>query len=264
MNPYFGLFKISIQDALVYKFYFFTQMFKSIVTLFVFYYLWSAIFANSGATVIGGLTLVQMLTYALMSETLRNFLQSHIDNDVGETVRWGYASTLLSKPVDFQAKFLSEDLGTKLFDLLICSLPSFIVAVIIFNISIPSLLVLPFFFISIFLGYLVAFQLTFLTGIVAFWTSYIWGFRHFRKAIESFFSGSFIPLYLFPVWLRKIAELMPFKAIFHIPLSIYIGKIAGDEIFLALIEQLFWLLVVFVIVRGVWFFARKEFTSQGG
>src|SRR3989338_5510291 len=120
----------------------------------------------------------------------------------------------------------------------------------------------PLFFVSAVLSYLISFSISFLTGLWVFWSGgSIWGLKFSVKTINDMISGAFIPLYFFPDFFSEIFQLLPFAAAFHIPLSIYIGKISGAEVFPALGEQFFWALILSALAWFIWLRAEKKIYS---
>ena len=60
-------------------------------------------------------------------------------------------------------------------------------------------------------------------------------------------SGSIFPLWFFPAGFRSVLELLPFMNIYQLPLGIYIGQYAMDEILLRTALQLFWCVALWLL-----------------
>lgn len=265
MRKYLEFVKINFENYMTYKLEFFLGIVSVVVNMFVLYFLWSAIYSYNNATVIGGLTLPQMITYFCISLIISRLLESGSDHEIQHEVRYGVLTTILTKPIKYQLYHTSSAAGFFLTSLLTIAIPGFVISFLIFKISIPSLFVFLAFVLSIFFSFILNFSLLFITGLISFWTvGSIWGFRKFRRLISNLMSGSFIPLYFFPPLLAKIAYLLPFQAIYNVPLSIYIGKFTGSQIVNGLLQQLIWSIVLIGIGFFMWRCARKRFTSQGG
>jgi len=73
-----------------------------------------------------------------------------------------------------------------------------------------------------------------------------------------------VPLWLFPDLLRKISELLPFQAIYYIPMSIYIKTVNGKDALQALALQVFWAIFLAFFSRWVWGRVQARLTVQGG
>jgi len=117
---------------------------------------------------------------------------------------------------------------------------------------------------SLILAMVVNFCLLAMVGLVAFWTLELMGFNMIFEFVSLFLSGGLIPLWFLPLWMRRIAEWLPFQSLAHLPLSIYIGKIEGAAIWMALLKQAAWIGVLSVIVWLLWKTAERKIIVQGG
>src|ERR1700684_311177 len=142
--------------------------------------------------------------------------------------------------------------------------PSLLLALLIVHIDVPSLPVLGVFFVSFLLGYLVGFCLNFILNCIAFWTLEIQALQLIVTWLTDLFGGEIIPLVIFPVFLQKIAFVLPFAAMFSTPLLIYVGVILPERYLEALGVQLFWVIVLAGIATVVWRAGAKRIVVQGG
>jgi ABC-2 type transport system permease protein len=110
----------------------------------------------------------------------------------------------------------------------------------------------------------VNFLISTLVGLVAFWTLELFGFNVIVRFLSEFLSGGLIPLWFLPPWARRIAELLPFQSLAHLPLSIYIGKIEGAAIWIALLKQAAWVVVLSALAWLIWRAAERKIIVQGG
>lgn len=119
--------------------------------------------------------------------------------------------------------------------------------------------------VSFVLGYVVAMLIGLLMGLVAFWTVQTLGVAVIYRFAAQFFGGALIPLFMMPDGLRLVAELLPFQAQAHIPLSIYTGRIVeADAIARAIGLQLFWVGALALLAWLTWQRARRIVTVYGG
>jgi ABC-2 type transport system permease protein len=107
--------------------------------------------------------------------------------------------------------------------------------------------------------------MAFLVGMWAFFSvGSVWGIKLSKNIISDIMSGAVIPLVLFPQWFVNIANLLPFQAIFNIPLSIYIGRITGINVFFSYAQQIFWIFVLGSLSYVAWKRVEKKIVVQGG
>jgi ABC-2 type transport system permease protein len=83
-------------------------------------------------------------------------------------------------------------------------------------------------------------------------------------ALISFLAGQIIPLWMFPDSLRRIVLLLPFRSIFDVPMSIYIGHLNGLQLQQAVIQQVIWVVVLLVLGQFCWRLVQRYVVSQGG
>jgi ABC-2 type transport system permease protein len=69
-------------------------------------------------------------------------------------------------------------------------------------------------------------------------------------SLVAFFAGQMVPLWLFPQFLRVLAEALPFQSVYYIPLSIYTGTLAGEGAVRAIGLQALW--AVFLVLISRW------------
>ncbi len=264
MKKYIEVLKTAIKKEMVYKFDFLIFSISGIIFISVFYFLWTSIYTYNNLQTIGGLSLKEMITYMAMSVIIMFAGYSNTDRKAYWDINKNAITNILTKPLDIQNYIFSRDIADNFLSVIFSILPTLIFAVLIFNIFVPPLQTLLLFFISTILSILTSFSLAFLVWLTAFWTEQTRGIRRFKEIIIDFFAGSFLPLYLFPDWLKNIALLLPFKSISHIPLSIYIGKIHGIDIIYAITQQIFWIVVFFYIGKFLFKKARKKYSAHGG
>lgn len=259
---YWQLSFMSFKRGFVYRIHFIITILSSIIQLAVLWFLWTAIYSVSSTEIIGGFTFTAMITYASISTAISFIISSYTEYAIEEDVKTGRISNTLTKPVNYIVFYIFNEYGEVFFKILTMGLPLILISFLFLNISLPSSSI---FFISVIFGFFINFFLVLLTGMWAFWTAgSIWGIRLTRYVVSQIMSGAIIPIYLFPEWLKTIAYILPFQAIFNIPLSIYIGKIVGYEILSAIGIQLLWFFGLALMCVAVWKQAEKKIMVHGG
>lgn len=264
MRKYLDVLKSAIKKETAYKFEFSIFIIATIVGMSVFYFVWTSIYSYNHVDVLGGLTLQQMITYVIISMAITPFIWHMTDRMIDYDITKGGITSMLTHPLRIQPYIFFRDSGHNIMAFLIQTIPSIILAFIIFKISIPNIFNLIAFFISAFMGLLISFSISFLVWLSAFWTEKSDGIRRFKEAIIGLFSGFLIPIYLFPAWIQPLLFLLPFQAIFNTPLSIFIEKVSGVQIIFALLVQVFWAAVLLLTGHIIWKKARIKYSAHGG
>jgi ABC-2 type transport system permease protein len=262
---YKGIFSIAFKNVYAYRVEAFSGAINSLANLFVLWVVWIAIFAASTTEIIGGFTLPMMINYVILSALIQTYTWTMVEYGMEEEIKSGSIATLLLKPFKYPFYHFFKDFGMVVGSSII-KFPIMVAVAVFalgFTIAAPEVIIIT--GISTILGYLVNFLVAFLVGLWAFWTvGSIWGFRLTKQVVMGIMSGAIIPLYLFPDWLVNIANVLPFKAIFHIPLSIYIGKITGIEILYSLGQQVLWIVILSALAASIWVISKKRLVIQGG
>jgi len=208
-----------------------------------------------GRNQVGGLTLAETITYAIIAQSLLNTMSAFGNNELSDAVVKGTIATDLSRPVDFYLYWAAIDLGRATYYMIFRGVPVFVLGALFFGVVTPSnpaqwLL----FVLTICFGIVISFAFRFITNSLAFWTSDAKGALYLANTLILFFAGFIVPLRFFPPALRTVAEVLPFGGLAQLPVDVYLGKLAGAELGLALVRQLAWLVVL--VVAGRWVLAR--------
>lgn len=85
-----------------------------------------------------------------------------------------------------------------------------------------------------------------------------------RIAVTNLLSGALIPIEFFPSGLQSIAEFSPFPAAVYTPVSIYLGNLAGGDLWTAIGVQVIWVIALWYVARLLWKPAVRVLVVQGG
>ena len=82
--------------------------------------------------------------------------------------------------------------------------------------------------------------------------------------IALFFTGSYLPLAFFPLWLHVLADWLPFNGLMNVPAEVFLGKLQGSVLLLEAMRQIVWLIVLTLLARWLSAIAMKRVIVQGG
>lgn len=265
---YFPFSKSIIQSNMTYKLNFIMSICGGVIKTIVTYYLWKAIFKSSSQSTLNGFTLDDMVMYIIVSFITSRLITNSIDFQIGEEVKQGSIAMNLIKPIDYHAKLFFEALGKLLQELLFFVLPmgTFIILIKYATIGHQplSLLSLLLYFVSMFLSFCILFLINVSFGLIAFYTTNIWGVTYIKFAITRFLSGELIPIVFFPFWVQNILKFMPFTSLNYSPVMICLGKMGLKQNINLLLLQIVWIALLFISSRWVWHKAIRRLTILGG
>ncbi|WP_431678755.1 ABC transporter permease [Kitasatospora sp. KL5] len=217
---------------------------------------------------LGGYDTDQAVAYIWISQALLVTVAvwgGGFQDDIQERFRTGDIAVDLYRPVDFQAWWLSADLGRAAFHLLARGTLPTLAGVLAFGIRLPgSPLVWAVFLLSVLLAVTVSFGLRFLVALTGFWLHDSEGVRAVVLVVAMFFSGMLLPITLFPGWLGDLAAVLPWSALIQIPTDVLLEHRTGTALAAGLAFQLAWAAVLLALGRAVLALAVRKVVVQGG
>jgi len=266
---YFHFIRLAFLKFLAYRLRYYTGVVSYTIFVSGHYYLYTALFASrvadSGDATIGGLTISEMITYVAVSWIGRSFYFNNIARDLMRMITEGEIAMHLIKPFHVQTVMMFEAIGESGFRLIMFTLPIMVLIVPLFHIAGPPESILYLWtFISFCLALVIYSQINFLLGCLAFNMKNIQGVLRAKMVSMDFLTGVVVPFTFFPEWFQRAVEWLPFQGISYIPVTIYLGKRPGDELYAALLLQLAWAVGLFVAGRLVWRVSVRHVVVQGG
>ena len=186
-------------------------------------------------------------------------------SEVTNAIKDGSVALQLTKPVDFHAYWFADECGRACYYLFMRGLPTFLISIIFFTVAIPTQpITLMAFAASMILATFMSAAITIAIFSSAFWTLDTTGIAGLSYSIITLFSGMLVPIALWPEWLGYLAAWLPFGGLIDVPFSIYLGKITGVGIWIAIGKQMIW--VVFFLGLGRLLLQRgfSRLVIQGG
>lgn len=227
--------------------------------------IWSAIFRNLGTDVIGGMTKWQLVTYYFVFTVIAGFSSYYrnVSNVLCRDISQGNLSRYICRPLKYLLHQFFYGVGYNLYPCILGTVILFLLAGFTMkeNADILSLLLG---IIVVFVGAFITFLLHALIGMIAFWTEMIYGFKDLVLHMGSFFSGSLLPLSMFPGIINKFSLFMPFRYMTYEPVIVFIRAHTYGEIFIILRNQIICAGVMVVIAWLVWKKGISKYEAFGG
>ena len=244
-----------------YRANYWTTVAGTAVVVIIQWSLWQTVYRETPA--VAGISLPAMLSYSLMGRVVSGLLAEPTGLRLGTKVRNGSIVHDLVKPADLGVLLMSQTLGRALYSLASVGVPCFAVLWAAGLLEIPSIPAIAAFGTSVAMGYITLFSTYLVSGVLTFYTKTGVGVEHLYPVI-SLLSGEFVPLDFFPSWLRVVADRLPFRGIYYVPMALWSGIISPTQAIPSLISQAAWTLGMAVLARVAWAGAVKNLTIQGG
>jgi ABC-2 type transport system permease protein len=262
LKSIFALAKMHFNQYSIYKSNFYLWTLNRVIEVMVYIFVWQAIYNQTGDA--GGFTISQLVTYYILTATLRPFALWGLNEDIAYSIRTGKINKELLNPITYFQYYFGMNLGEMAFGLIIATL-TFAVCSIFWVITLPAnIMSFILFLIVLILGIPITFFIQMIVGTVGFYSSSIWGMEILKNAVICIFSGIIAPITLFPMWFQKIANILPFKDLIYTPINIWLGQVPTNEIIFVILKQLIWTIILYVIAKIFFNYSIKKITINGG
>lgn len=262
LGPYLAFARKSFLGRSAYRFNHFMGILNTIVRIFIYWEIYRALYA--GRIEVDGITIKMVATNFILSLGLDSVFFVN-DYYLPDRIQNGSIATELLLPVSFHGRMLADNLGNALFQLIFHFVPAVAVSVLFIGIAAPaepSMLLL--FLLSALFGYGVLWTISFAAQMLSFWLINIWSIMTIKNVFINVLSGSMIPLWFMPDWMRGVIRFTPFSSIYFTPVQIYLGQLSLSEILRGFLIQVFWIVCLFFIGLLLWKKGQKKLVVQGG
>lgn len=257
-----------LKRQMVYKGAFYLFIIITMFESFISYFLWMAIFNSSKNGVMGGFTKNEMTVYVFMVYITKSLVAISISDSVSDDVVKGMISMNLIKPIDYRLSLIFKAMGKQIYYFFVPSIFIWIglemYKFFILGISVTPLSNMLLFLISCIMSFLIYVLFDFCFGMMAFFTTYIFGMRLAKDALLSFLTGQLIPLSFFPEIFQHIFNFLPFSSMIYSPVMIYLGKYQGNELMFVMLRQLLWVVGLYGLGSIIWNQVTKRLIVLGG
>lgn len=237
-----------------------------LVEIVIAWYLWTALFAESGRAEIGGFSRQGMVLYYVLALLLGKLVrgedrQSTVARDIYE----GALTRYILYPQRYFACKYAEHIG---------ALAPALVQLLVLGLGLPILLDLPRLegigpgeitraLLAVAVGNLLAFLLTFLLESTAFWADNVWSLSVLLRFTGNLLGGQMLPLAVFPDWAQPVLAALPFRFFFDFPAMTLLGRLDTLEWLQGLAIALAWIAALALAARLAWRRGYRAYTGVG-
>jgi len=190
------------------------------------------------------------------------------DNELINMIQNGNLAYELIRPQNFYLKFYIKMLAERIVSTLLRCIPIIIIGMLL---PYPYKLYLPptlgnfiMFISSLILACLLVTSLSLLVHLITMFTLDSRGITSAYSIIAEVFMGIVIPIPFFPLWMKKVANVLPFKFIGDFPYRAYSGNISVLEGKTLLIGSFIWIIICITFGYLLSKYALKKAVIQGG
>jgi len=186
-----------------------------------------------------------------------------LDNLIMNEVKSGNVEMFMNKPTSYLIISFYKVIGQGIFSFLFISLLGSIVMALI--VGIPSLnlaIFIPTFIITLLLGQIIGLMIYALIGLMAF---FIQDIRPIHWIVDKFvmiLGGSYLPISMFPPFMKIIAFISPFGAINFASSTVY--ESWNNEFVYRILMQIGWIIIIYLVLNYVYNKSKEKAMINGG
>jgi ABC-2 type transport system permease protein len=262
MIKYLSVFWIDARQQIAYRAEFLMRGVLIAMFMLIFVSLWSTIYDLEGRDEFFGFRLSQMIWYLAMTETVI-LAGSRIFVEISEAVKNGDLAYTLLRPYSYLGFQIARSLGM--------SFPRMVL-----NFGVAALVILPFvrcvetswrgvlgFAVLAALGLLLDAMMAVLIGLGAFFIEEVRPLHWIYSKLLMSLGGMFLPLDIFPPWLQRISEWLPFRFIINAPAKIFVS-FEGTLFVQAVAGSMAYIGVAAAALGLLWRWGRRRVVVHGG
>ena len=253
------LIRTSVLVTVVYRAQLFVWLISGVAPLFMMMIWWEL----SRNKVIGGYSANDFVAYFLGIYLVRQLTAVWVIFVLNDEIRQGTLSGRLLKPVAPFWFHVAEHLGQMLVRAPIV-VTVFCMGAALFALDLAAVAWrMPFFLISLVLGWIIIFHIYYCVGLLAFWMANSLALDAMVWSLYTVLGGMLIPVDLFPETSRYLVAMLPFSASLDFPVKVLIGKIEGVGLLYGFAVQLFWVVMLVACRRSLWRRGLQRFSGAG-
>jgi viologen exporter family transport system permease protein len=232
----------------------------------VAWFLWTAVFRESGATTIGGYSERGMILYFAAAQLLGRIARGlEIDGTMSQDIYDGQLSRYLVYPAGYFRFKYAQQLGAMLpvaAQLAVCAVWIPLVLHVPDDVRVSAASVAGALGAVLFAN-LLSFVATIPIQAVAFWADNVWSLMIAWRFAVGILGGSMIPLSVFPEWTKPIFAALPFRFLFAFPVETLLGRVSLADWAEQMALAALWCVAFAMLAKLVWRRASVVYTGVG-
>lgn len=267
VQTWWTILRIALEERLVYRGDFALGTLMRFLPIITQIFLWWAIFDAVGTT-IAGYTFHNMVAYYLLTMVSRAFSSMPgLASGIALQIRNGEIKRFLIQPIDLIGFLLLSRVAHKLAYYSVACLPFALVFFLCrgyFDQGWPPPPVLAAWIYSLILSFLLGFFLEATIGLIGFWFLEVSSVLFVYMLLSFFLSGHMFPLDLLPAPWNTMVDLLPLKYLAYFPAAVFLGKVAGEQLYTGLVVQTAWVIALIFLSRWTLHRGLRRYSAYGG
>lgn len=266
MTAFYSIYRGYFRTALVVQFQYRVAMIiwllGGIIEPVMYLVVWRTVAQQQGGAV-GGYAVNDFVVYFIAIMLVEHGTFSWIMWEYDFRIRMGQFSSQLLKPIHPIHGDIADNIGYKFLTLTVMA-PTAALLAWFFNASWqPDARTLAVFVPVLLLAFLMRFFWEWSLAMLAFWTTRVDAINQAYFIVVLFFAGRLAPLELFPQFLQRVADFLPFRWMLAFPVELLLGRLTPGELWLGIAAQLFWLVAGYLVMQVVYRAGIRRYAAFG-
>jgi ABC-2 type transport system permease protein len=256
-----ALFSVYAQDWLAYKANGIIWILTDMVTAITMPLVWSS---AAGKGLIEGYSTSAFTLYYLAMLLFGSFITSHIMWELAMEIREGVFTNYLVRPFSFFQTMFIRNFSWRSIRF-IMTVPFFLVLGVAYGSLLggAKIYVGIEFWLAVLLGHCVSISVVLMLGMVALFTQEAIAVFELYYVPQLFLSGYLFPISVMPVWVQKLAHVLPFYFTTGVPIELFVGRLTPAQAWPLIGGQVLWILVSTMATRLLWAKGLKYYSGIG-
>ena len=260
---YRGYFRTALMVQFQYRIAMLIWLLGGVIEPLMYLIAWRTVAQQQGGAV-GGYAVNDFVVYYIAMMLVNHGTFTWIMWEYDFRIRMGIFSSLLLKPIHPIHSDIADNIGYKFLTLTVLG-PAAALLAWFFDASWqPDAWTLAAFVPVLFLAFLMRFFWEWGLAMLAFWTTRLDAINQGYFVIVLFFSGRLAPLDLFPQYVQRAADILPFRWMLAFPVELLLGRLTPRELLIGLGAQLFWLIAGYLFVQRIYRAGIRRYAAFGG
>lgn len=262
MRKYRIVFQKAFKSQMIYRAATLSSAASTLLSFAIQICLWHALL---GTGLQSGTSFTDMVLFVIVNTFVSKLTRANIATTIEAAVTDGSIAMELLRPISYKYYLLVNIFGKNAFSVMTNVLPVAAVgAFFLGGAEAPEIGSVLAFLVSLVLGVLLMFELTYTFGLLAFRIQRCWFLSWYVSALTTFFGGTAVPLWFYPKALQTVSYVLPFRYVAFEPVNLLLGRTPAGEAWAPILCALVWLLVLGLLDRVMWRSAVQGLTLNGG
>ena len=240
-----------------------TQLFFGMIYILVYL----AFYESSNNN--GPMQVHELVSYLWLNQTFFSLIYMfYKDKEIFNLIKNGNVSYELVRPKKLYFMWYIKIIAQRLSFVTLRSVPIIIISILLpkpYNLSPPlSFVHFTMFLLALVIGTFLMTSIITLYHVLTLRTLNEQGITNIFMAISDLLSGGVVPIPFFPIFLQKVANVLPFRYVSDLAFRLYSGNIGIKEGLYGMIVQIIWLIILIFIGNDLLNKNLKKIVVQGG